>query len=166
LGIPIVLGYSSWDGDDYVAALVSAFQDLAAAGAQCGLFGDLDIQSHRRWLGGLCDVAGVKACFPLWGRARWDVLEEFLSRGFKAMIIAVECGVMDGSLLGRVLDLRLAGELEAQGIDVLGERGEYHTVVFDGPIFSAPVDLYVKEKFVFDGYLFLDVLSRSSGAAS
>ena len=84
-------------------------------------------------------------------------MNEFLSLGFKAMIIAIKQGTLDNDFLGKTLGHQLINNMREIGIDASGEKGEYHTVVFDGPIFSSPVPLE-KGRYVFsDGYGFLDV---------
>ncbi len=94
---------------------------------------------------------------PLWKRERRDLLNEFLQLGFKATIIVIKQGALSSSFLGRTLDQQVITDMEKTGIDPSGEKGEYHTVVTDGPIFSSAIHLQLKDQVVRDGYCFLDV---------
>ncbi|MCX5860249.1 MAG: adenosine nucleotide hydrolase, partial [Proteobacteria bacterium] len=93
----------------------------------------------------------------LWKKARFDLLSDFLGLGFSATIVAIKQDVLGADFLGKVLDENLIKEMGKIGIDPSGEKGEYHTVVTDGPTFSFPLQLEFKEKYVHDGYCFLDI---------
>lgn len=155
LGVPLVTRAASWEG--YEESFVRVLEDLNAGGVEAGVFGDIDLEEHREWCRRVCSRAGLRAFHPLWGRERGSLIEEFLGLGFSAFIIAVKKGVLDMSFLGRRLDRGVMGEMDAAGVDVSGEGGEYHTVVTDGPIFSEPVELVQKDVVEREGYLFLDV---------
>lgn len=155
LRIPLVMRSASWA--EYEAVFISALSEMETQGIRAGVFGDIDIEAHRQWCEGVCATARITAYHPLWQRKRRDLLEEFIRLGFKAMIVTVKQSVMDRRFLGRMLDPALIREIEDTGIDASGERGEYHTVVIDGPRFSAPVPLVIQEQVFHDGYWFLDV---------
>jgi diphthine-ammonia ligase len=86
------------------------------------------------------------------------LLQDFFNLGFVAKIISVKADLLDADYLGRILDNKLILEFVEQGIDPAGEKGEYHTVVIDGPIFTKPLDLVEREHVLEEGYWFLDVL--------
>lgn len=154
VGVPLVTRAASWA--DYTAAFV---RELAAAGAgatEC-VFGDIDIEDHRRWCERACRDAGLVARHPLWRRPRRELLDELLARGWRATVVAVRADVLDPSLLGRVLDEDLIDELEAAGVDACGEQGEYHTLVTDGPLFEVAVPIVARGKVLRDGCWYLDV---------
>ena len=158
LGIPLVLRYSSWA--DYEETFVSAAREFRDDGMEYGVFGDIDLEPHLEWVKRVCASASIKEYEPLWKRDRTELLNEFLSLEFKAMIIAVKQGTLDNSYLGQILDHQLINDMKKVGIDASGEKGEYHTVVIDGPIFSSPLHLEKGKQVIMDGYGFLDVSVR------
>lgn len=155
LKIPLVTRSASWDV--YENVFISALDGFAADGIGFGVFGDIDIDDHRRWVEKVCRRTGIQPCFPLWKEKRKELLLEFINEGFKATIVAVRDGVLDRSFLGRVLDEDTVKEIEEAGVDASGEEGEFHTVVTDGPIFSFRIDLKPGEQFLYDGCWFQDV---------
>ncbi|MGL5417055.1 MAG: diphthine--ammonia ligase [Clostridium sp.] len=101
----------------------------------CG-FGDIDIELHRKWDEDVSKEAGVKCILPLWNKKRNEVVEKFLKAGFKCVIKKVNLKKLDKNFLGKTLDFELIKEFEKMNIDICGENGEYHTFVFDGPLFK------------------------------
>lgn len=139
LGLPLWTARASWAsyGREFTALLTRA----AGAGAQAAVFGDIDLQDHRDWEERVCAAAGLEAVLPLWNEPRRALVEEGLRRGLRARIVAVREDALPAGLLGRLLDPALLDEIERLGADACGERGEYHTVVVDGPGFAAPLRL-------------------------
>ena len=83
--------------------------------------------------------AGLVAHQPLWGEPTGNLVREFLTRGGRASIVTVREACLDDTWLGRDLTVEAIDALTALGADPCGERGEYHTVVTDCPLFSAPL---------------------------
>jgi diphthine-ammonia ligase len=155
LRVPVVFRAASWQ--DYESAFIDGLVEIRGRGVSLGVFGDIDLDPHLAWVRRVCAVAGAVPCEPLWKCARPGLLDEFISAGFKATIVSVKDALLSSDFLGRTLDRDLVREFTALGIDPSGEKGEYHTVVTDGPLFSAPVPLRPKEKVLRDGYWFLDL---------
>jgi uncharacterized protein (TIGR00290 family) len=109
------------------------------------VFGDIDIIEHRMWCEARCQMVGVKALFPLWQEDRELLVREFINKGYKALLKRVNKNYLDQSFLKRTLDLDMIEEFKVLGIDVCGENGEYHTLVYDGPLFLEPLDYQVDE---------------------
>jgi uncharacterized protein (TIGR00290 family) len=119
--------------------------------------GDIDLQAHRDWLEQVGVDVGLEVLFPLWEDSHPALLAEFHAVGFTTHIIAVKQGVLDESWLGRKLDAAAMQELEAIGVDVCGEGGEFHTFVTNGPLFSHPLKMRALGSFVGEhNYLFMD----------
>jgi len=108
---------------------------------EAGVFGDIDLQAHRDWVEGVCEVAGLGCHLPLWQEPRRRLLDEFLAGGSRATIVAVDSSKLGAEFLGLVLDDGVIARLEAAGADACGEEGEYHTMVTEAPLFSRPVPL-------------------------
>lgn len=155
LDIPIEFGTATWS--EYESVFVSKLKMFADSNIEAGVFGDIDIEAHRQWEERVCGKAGMNAILPLWQADRTDLLDEFIASGFKAIIVTIKENTMDESWLGHTLDLHSIKELRHLGIDASGENGEYHTFVYDGPIFKNRVAFNAKETFKRDGYLFLEI---------
>ena len=82
--------------------------------------------------------AGLQAHLPLWNENRLALVQEFLSLGFKARVVCVDGRFLDASFVGCEFDQAFIDRLPA-GVDAFGENGEFHTFVYDGPNFAAPV---------------------------
>ena len=139
LGVPFVTRATTWD--DYEATFVSVLRGLRARGVEAGVFGDIDLEGHRVWVEGVCEVADLSCHLPLWQEPRRRLIGELLAGGVRATVVAVDAAKLDPGFLGRELSDELVAELEAAGADACGEDGEYHTMVTAAPLFSAPVPL-------------------------
>jgi uncharacterized protein (TIGR00290 family) len=161
LGLPLVTRATSWAG--YEAAFTDALREVAAAGATAAVFGDIDLDDHRSWCVRVCRNARLSALHPLWQEPRRALLDEALLLGVEGVVVAVRDGVVPQELLGRSLDSRLVGELEALGIDPCGEGGEYHTAVLSAPRFARRVAVRAGESELRDGVWFLDLEPAAGG---
>ncbi len=155
LGIPLLTRSAAWA--DYEPVFVRALQDLGREGLRAGVFGDIDFVPHLEWDTRICAATGMRLCLPLWQGGRTELLNEFLAAGFKAVIVAVKENALGRDYLGRTLDPELVADFLRRGIDPCGESGEYHTVVVDGPLFSAPLALEPGRITAQDGQARLDV---------
>ena len=127
-------------------------------GAEVCIFGDIDIEAHKKWCLDRCDSVGIKGRFPLWQENRERLTNEFIDIGFKAVIKKVNLKVLGEEFLGKELNKDVINEVKNLGCDPSGENGEYHTLVFDGPIFKQAVKFNkVNKEIVGDfGYLTID----------
>ena len=131
--------------------------DPLVAGIEVGVFGDIDVDSHREWVRRVCAVAGIVPVHPLWKRNRRELLEEFIGLGFRAQIVVINEQKLDKNFLGKTIEAQAITEMEETGIDPSGELGEYHTVVTDGPMFSSRVEIKTAGQEHHEGYWFLKV---------
>jgi len=155
LGMALLAGRASWKG--YEAAFRRAMALLKRRGLEGGVFGDLWLEEHREWVERVCGEVGMKALLPLWGKASEEVLKEFLTEGFSAVIVSLKEGMPQG-WLGRPLDASFIEEVRALGIDPCGERGEYHTLVLDGPVFRRRLEILEARPMRHRGMFFLEIL--------
>ena len=102
LGIPLVVNNASWD--EYEDVFLSAIKGFNMKGINHGVFGDIDIEGHIQWVNQVCSSAGIKPYEPLWHQERKKLLGEFISLGFKAVIIAVKENMLGEKMLGKTLD--------------------------------------------------------------
>ena len=127
--------------EDYEAVFVKNLEAFKSQDIQYGIFGDIDLDEHRKWEETVCEKAQMTAVLPLWQEDREKLVKEFIDLGFKARIVVVNKTMMSPEFLGRDLSHELLEEIEKTGADVCGENGEYHTVVYDGPLFKTPLNL-------------------------
>lgn len=128
------------DGAGYAAAFGDTLRALRKAGHTHMVFGDIDLQAHRDWIEPRCLAAGLQPVFPLWGRSRAELAAEVIRRGIRARLVCVDTRWLDSSYAGAAYDDALLARLPA-GVCPCGEGGEFHTFVWDGPGFSAPLTL-------------------------
>ena len=128
---------------------------LKRLGASVVIAGDVYIEDHLRYMEGVAAEAGAVLREPLWGMDPEELLYREVEAGIEAMVSgAVEAL---GGWIGRVIDARSAGELAGEarrlGVDPLGERGEYHTLVVNSPLHEEPVQARVSRVLRYRDYL-------------
>lgn len=139
INIPLLLVECS--GENYENTFEIALKNMKNLGAEACIFSDIDIAHHREWGEIRCKNTGLEAIFPLWQENRETLVKEFIDLGYKAIIKKVNLKNMNVDFLGKTLSHKLLEEIKATGSDVCGENGEYHTFVYDGPIFSKEIPL-------------------------
>jgi diphthine-ammonia ligase len=161
LQIPIHFYAATWN--EYESVFINALYELRKNGIEMGVFGDINISDkpdcilHRQWADHVCSKADIFSYEPLWEDNVETLLQDFFDAGFVAKIISVKSEFLSANYLGKILDKELIIEFMKLGIDPSGEKGEYHTIVIDGPIFTKPLYLEERERVLKDGYWFLDV---------
>lgn len=154
LNIPFITRATGWE--DYEENFISVLESMREEGLEYGVYGDIDIEDHRKWVRRVSSIAGIRSYHPLWKKDRRELVEEFIKAGFRAKITAVNSNLLGREFLGQELNMELLSELEKTGVDIAGENGEYHTVVMDGPLFSRDIKLEKGEQILRDGYWFQD----------
>jgi uncharacterized protein (TIGR00290 family) len=123
---------------------------LASEGFQYSIFGDIFLEDLKKYREDQLQKTPLQPVFPLWKRDTKRLMKEFLEAGFKAITVCVNAKLLDQSYCGRIIDEGFLNDLP-EGIDPCGENGEFHTFVFDGPIFNKPVKFqkgeYVKRTY-------------------
>jgi uncharacterized protein (TIGR00290 family) len=120
-------------------------------------FGDIFLEDLRVYREQNLAQIGMQALFPIWKRDTRELAREFVRQGFRAIAVCVDPRVLDASFAGRELDAAFFAELPP-GVDPCGENGEFHTFVFDGPVFKTPIAFRIGEKVLRDGFCFCDLL--------
>jgi uncharacterized protein (TIGR00290 family) len=131
-----------------------------ARGVETVGFGDLFLEDLRAWREANLAKAGMRGVFPIWKRDTTKVARDLIQLGYKAYLSCVEGRVGPG-FVGRLYDEQFLDELPP-GIDPCGENGEFHSFVFDGPIFERPVPVLVGEIVTRDGRYYADLLLEES----
>lgn len=157
MGLPLIQVKSSWE--TYEAEFKRTLSCFKERGIEAGIFGDIDLEEHREWVERVSREAGIKAVLPLWGeKKRENLIEELISSGFEAVVVATRKELLGPEWLGRMVDHDFVRELgKAGGVDLSGEKGEYHTFVLWGPIFKKRINIIRAEKITRDQHCFLDI---------
>lgn len=123
---------------DYDELMKSKLELARSNGITHSIFGDIFLEDLRNYREQRLSEVVLKGHFPLWKRDTTELIKEFLSLGFRTLIVAVDGSKLDKSFVGRELDMDFVRDLP-DGVDPCGENGEFHSFVFDGPIFKWPV---------------------------
>ena len=118
---------------------------LASEGFEFSVFGDIFLEDLKNYRESKLQEVNLKAVFPLWKRDSKELMKEFISVGFKAITVSISEKHLDKSFVGRELDIDFINDLP-ENVDVCGENGEFHTFVYDGPIFKKPIKFFIGEK--------------------
>jgi uncharacterized protein (TIGR00290 family) len=141
----------------YEAALTRTLEPFIEQGVRKMAFGDLFLADIRRYREELLARLGMEAVFPLWQRDTAALSRQFLRAGFRAVVVCVDPRQIAAEFCGREYDERFLEELPASA-DPCGERGEFHTFVYAGPIFRRPIPVCRGAIVQRDGFCFCDLL--------
>ncbi len=141
----------------YEEQMKQALAEHTARGVRHVAFGDIFLEDLRKYREQNLAQVGMEAIFPIWKRDTQELAHDFLRLKFRAIAVCVDPRVLDPSFAGRELDQSFFDDLPP-GVDPCGENGEFHTFVFDGPIFHTPIRCVVGEKVTRDDFCFCDLL--------
>ncbi|MFW9995464.1 MAG: diphthine--ammonia ligase [Candidatus Odinarchaeota archaeon] len=140
LGFPleIVLISKHASNEDYESQMREVLTNYLTAGITSVAFGDIFLADVREYRETNLSKLGMKGIFPLWKRDTAELAHTFIKLGFKAITTCVDSRTLDKTFVGRVIDDQFLADLPSTA-DPCGENGEYHSFVFDGPLFENPV---------------------------
>jgi uncharacterized protein (TIGR00290 family) len=130
--------------DTYTRAMLEAFRQLKGEGIETIVFGDIFLEDLRAFRDRLLGLAGLEGCYPLWGRDSSELYEEFTALGFQAVTVCVDTNRLSPEHCGQFLTPAFLASLP-EGVDPCGERGEYHSLTFHGPLFRRAVPFQLGE---------------------
>jgi uncharacterized protein (TIGR00290 family) len=151
--------------EQYERAMLDVLGSIRRDGVDAIAFGDLFLTDVRAYRERLVEGTGLRPVFPLWGKATVDLAQRFVSCGFKAVIVCVDPRQIDVSHCGAEYDHALLRALPASA-DPCGERGEFHTFVYDGPMFCEPIATQRGVVVERGGFFFCDLLPDGADVAS
>jgi uncharacterized protein (TIGR00290 family) len=140
----------------YEARMRTAMATATAAGVDRVVFGDLFLDDVRQYREQALAPTSIRPVFPIWGRPTTDLAREMIDLGIRAVLTCIDLSAMPIELVGRAFDADLLADLP-DGVDPCGERGEFHTFVWDGPGFGSPIPIETGEVVVRDGFAFCDL---------
>lgn len=142
---------------DYESAMSAALQRAKQDRIEVMAFGDLFLEDVRSYRVEKLAGTGIAPMFPIWGVRTDELAREMVSAGLRARLTCVDPKQLAPSFAGREFDAALLSELPPSA-DPCGERGEFHTFAYDGPMFSRAVPVLNGEIVERDGFVFADLL--------
>ena len=165
IGIPletvsITKDASNEEFEEKIGKVLKRYRDMSVLTV---VFGDIFLEDLRKYREENLEKAGMKALFPVWKRNTTEIAGEFIDLGFKAVITCVDTRMLDGSFAGREYDMNFIAALP-ENVDPSGENGEFHSFVYDGPIFKKPVPIKRGKSVLRDGrFCFCDITAIDVG---
>jgi uncharacterized protein (TIGR00290 family) len=146
---------------EYEERMRGVCQRAVAEGITAVAFGDLFLQDIRDYRERQLQGTGLEPLFPVWEIPTAKLARDMIAAGVKAKITCVDPAQVDRSFAGRDFDRTLLDSLPSS-VDPCGENGEFHTFVYDAPVFSRPIEVRMGEIVERDGFVFADVISSGT----
>jgi uncharacterized protein (TIGR00290 family) len=161
IGIPLVVSYipPSANNATYEAAMLDALRPFREEGISEVICGDLFLRDIREYRDRLFGSIGMRGIYPLWMENTSELAHEFIELGFKAVVCSSDPKSVPDTVAGSQYDHALLDSLPAK-CDPCAENGEFHTFVYDGPIFDQPVPISVGEMVERGGFCFSDIVAK------
>ena len=125
----------------------------------CFAFGDLFLEDIRTYREEKMKDTGIKILFPLWNIPTGELANEMIQNGLKAITVSIDPKQIPPEFIAKEFDQEFLDSLP-ESIDPCGENGEFHTFVFDGPMFKEKIEIVEGEVFHRDGFTFADILPK------
>ena len=151
LGLPLdkVLISKESPNEEYETRMAQTLMKHMASGVTSVVFGDIFLEDLRKYREKNLAILGMKAVFPLWKRDTGQLMQSFIALGFKAITVCIDTQALDGQFAGRIINRQFMIDLPKTA-DICGENGEYHSFVYDGPIFKRSIPYKVGETVLRD----------------
>jgi len=130
--------------EDYNREMFALMKSFKDDGIDYSIYGDIFLEDLKIYREGQLAKVGMHGVFPIWKRDTTELIKEFISKGFKAVLVCVNEKYLDKPFAGRLIDETFLNDLP-KNVDPCGENGEYHSFVFDGPIFKTPINFEMGE---------------------
>ena len=156
IGLPIskVLISKNGSNEEYESQMKEVLLKFQQSGVNAVVFGDIFLEDIRKYREGNLARVGMKGVFPLWGKD--NLPQAFIDSGFKAIVTCVDAKALDKKFVGRLFDREFLAELPAS-VDPNGENGEFHSFVYEGPIFRKKISYRIGEVVKRDSFYFCDL---------
>jgi uncharacterized protein (TIGR00290 family) len=146
VGIPLLqVRVTEGTNDEYEKLMETVLLKVKSEGIHNVIFGDIFLEDLRIYRESNLAKVEMKGIFPLWKMDTTMLVNDFISRQFRAVICCANDGYLGEEWVGRELDKSFIEQLPA-GVDPCGENGEYHTFCYDGPLFKKKINVKVGEK--------------------
>lgn len=163
VGIPLYPLFipSSCSNAIYEARMQIFLEQAIKQGITHVVFGDLFLEDIRKYRESKLATINITPLFPLWGKNTASLAKEMINAGIKAVITCIDPKKLDPSFIGRQFDEQLLSDLP-NGVDPCGEHGEFHTFVYDGPMFCNSIPISIGTVVERNGYIFVDVMNADN----
>lgn len=142
----------------YEKNMIETLRQLKIEGIDHVIFGDIFLEDVKEYRDRLLETVGVTGFYPIWGEDSLELAEQFIRVGFRAVIVCVDTTQLPAIFAGREFNEEFLSDLP-DGVDPCGENGEFHTFVYDGPVFSSPVPITRGRQVLRDNrFLYQDLL--------
>ena len=148
---------------DYEAVMRAVCHKAVREGFEAVAFGDLFLEDVRAYREKQMRETGLQPLFPIWGLPTAELARQMIAAGLRAKLTCIDPKVLDPSFAGREFDARLLAELPS-AVDPCGERGEFHSFAYAGPMFARELGVAGGEVVTRDGFVFADVLPTQASS--
>ena len=129
---------------EYEDVMINNLELLKAENFNHAVFGDIFLEDLKSYREQQLSAIGISAVFPIWKRNTTELIHEFIDLGFKTILVCIKAQDLPQEFAGRIIDNDFLKDLP-KNVDACGENGEFHSFVFDGPIFSSPISFEIGE---------------------
>lgn len=160
VGLPLIKVriLSPCPNEAYEAAMAGAMARAKREKIAAVAFGDLFLEDVRRYREEKLSTTGITPVFPIWGLETKALAREMVTSGLRAHITCVDPKQLDATFAGRTFDDSFLDDLP-DGVDPCGEKGEFHSFAWAGPMFAKPIPVTPGEIVTRDGFVFADLLA-------
>ncbi|MFB3922398.1 MAG: ATP-binding protein [Terriglobia bacterium] len=148
----------------YESRMQAALEQWHGRGIETVAFGDLFLEEIRRYRETNLARIGMRGIFPIWGRDTRELMRDFVSLAFRGVIVCVDTAQIPASFAGRMIDEILVSDLPPHA-DPCGENGEFHSFVFQGPLFRDPVPFEIGEVVTRGQFAYCDLVPAAKSHA-
>jgi uncharacterized protein (TIGR00290 family) len=145
----------------YEEKMANVLSTWKSKGVRHVIFGDLFLEDIRKYRENRLSQIEMTPAFPLWGEDTTTLAKQMLLLGFRALVTCVDPKKLDPTFAGRPFDQAFLNDLPSN-VDPCGENGEFHTFVYDGPVFTQPIPVETGDRVMRDGFQFVDIKLRKS----
>ena len=158
IGLPIELIEIPYpcSNEEYEKVMSAFVEQAKAKDIECFAFGDLYLEDIRQYRVDKLQNTGIDPIFPVWGIPTETLSKDMIASGLRTIITCIDPRKISKEFAGREYSKDFISDLP-DGVDPCGENGEFHSFVFDGPMFSKSIDIKVGEVVQRDGFIFADV---------
>lgn len=143
---------------EYKSQMVNTLKKYLLHGIRSIIFGDIFLENVRKYREENLSKIGMTALFPLWKKDTFQLANEFIKLGFKSVITCVDSEILSKEFVGKLFDEKFLSALPSN-VDPMGENGEFHSYVFDGPLFKRKVQFELGDIVLRDGrFYFCDLI--------
>ena|SRR5438477_2902550 len=166
-GLPLWSVPLPWpcSNDQYESLMAATCAKAVAEDIEGIAFGDLFLEDVRAYRVRQMTGTGLEPLFPIWGKPTKALAHEMVASGLKAILTCVDTRKLDAAFAGSQFDERFLAGLP-EGIDPCGERGEFHSFVYAGPMFEAEIDVVPGDRVVRDPFVFADLMAVGESIAA